>query len=151
MATTAEQSAQLVYGPNVQHNASLVTVKFISSCFSGAVAGILGLQNWLGFALFALSTLLTSACVSIVNCKGKPARYLPGGWSELLNPGQENVFSFILVWTMFFGEYCSIGCEPFDKPEYRHTRHLQASYTVSSWPSHLTILWDSSLTISSSL
>ena len=103
MSTAEETAAQLIYAPNVQHNQNLTTVKFLSSCFAGAVAGILGLENWLGFALFFTSTLLTSACIYAINCKGRPAKYLQGGLSELINPGQDNAFTFILVWTLFFG------------------------------------------------
>lgn len=102
--STTDTAAQLIYAPNVLHNQSLTTVKFISSCFAGAVAGILGLENWLGFALFFASTLLTSACIYIVNCKGQPAKYLQGPISDLINPGQDNIFTFILAWTLFFGE-----------------------------------------------
>ncbi|KII94721.1 hypothetical protein PLICRDRAFT_96794 [Plicaturopsis crispa FD-325 SS-3] len=102
-APTPEAAAQLIYPPNVQHNSALTTVKFISSCFAGAVAGVLGLENWLGFALFIASTLLTSACIYAVNCKGKPGKYIAGGLTELVNPGQDNMFTFILVWTLFFG------------------------------------------------
>jgi len=101
--SAADQQAQLLFPPNVQYNASRVySIKFLSSCFAGAVAGVLGLENTLGFALFILATLLTSACL-YVKCKGRPAKYIPGGWWELVNPGQENISSFILVWTLFYG------------------------------------------------
>lgn len=103
MSTSEEAAAQLIYAPNVQHNTALTTVKFLSSCFAGAVAGILGLENWTGFALFIASTLLTSVCIYAVNCNGKPAKYIPGGLAELVNPGQDNIFTFVLVWTLFFG------------------------------------------------
>ena len=102
-APTPEAAAQLLFPPNVQYNnARLYTVKFLSSCFAGAVAGVLGLENTLGFALFVGSTLLTSACLYL-KCKGRPAKFVPGGWWELVNPGQENIFSFVLVWTLFYG------------------------------------------------
>ncbi|KAL4245804.1 ER membrane protein complex subunit 6 [Abortiporus biennis] len=105
MATTtaADNAAQLLFPPNVQYNASkLYTVKFLSSCLAGAVAGVLGLENWLGFALFIFSTLFTSTCLSL-KCKGKPAKFVQGGLWELVNPGQENTFSFVLAWTLFYG------------------------------------------------
>lgn len=109
MASPTEEPIQRLYPPNVQFNGSkLYTTKFISSCFAGAAAGILGLENWLGFALFLASTLLTSACL-YVQCKGAPAKYVPGGWIELVNPGQENAFSFVLAWTLFFGT-CFAAC-----------------------------------------
>ena len=104
MASTKEEQARLIYPPNVQHNSALYTTKFLSSCFAGAAAGILGLENWRGFALFVASTLFTAACIYIVNCKSRPSKYMSGGVSELVNPGQDNVFSFVLVWTLFYGE-----------------------------------------------
>lgn len=103
MALPKDEAARLIYAPNVQHNSALNSVKFLSSCFAGAVAGILGLENWAGFALFAASILLTAACMYVVNCKGRPTKYVSGGVKELANPGQDNVFSFVLVWTLFYG------------------------------------------------
>ncbi|THH06629.1 hypothetical protein EW145_g3963 [Phellinidium pouzarii] len=105
MASMKDESARLIYAPNVQHNSALNSVKFLSSCFAGAVAGILGLENWQGFALFAAATLLSAACLHGVNCKGRPAKYVSGGVKELVNPGQDNIFSFVLVWTLFFGTF----------------------------------------------
>lgn len=103
MSTATEQAAQLRFPPNVQYNASKIyTINFLSSCFAGAVAGVLGLENWLGFALFVFTTLFSSACVYL-KCKGRPSKYVAGGVLELLNPGQENIFSFILAWTLFYG------------------------------------------------
>lgn len=103
MSTDSNDAAQLLYPPNVQFNASKVySIKFLSSCFAGAAAGTLGLETWLGFGLFVFSTLLTFGCL-YVKCKAKPAKYAPGGLWDLFNPGQENMFSFLLVWTLFYG------------------------------------------------
>jgi hypothetical protein len=107
MSTPAETAAQLIYTPNVLHNSSLTNVKFLSSCFAGAVAGILGLENLLGFAVFVGSTLLTSACIWLINCRRKPAKYIAGGWVDLVNPGQDNIFTFVLAWTLFYGKHPS--------------------------------------------
>ena len=102
-STAADTAAQFLYQPNVQYNASKTyTIKFLAACFAGAVAGVLGLENWLGFALFVFSIALSSACLYI-KCKGRPAKYMPGGLWDLVNPGQENMFSFLLVWTLFYG------------------------------------------------
>jgi hypothetical protein len=96
MSSTEDATAQLVYAPNAAlTQASLNSVKFLSACFAGAAAGVLGLTNWLGFALFLASTVLTSVCLYFINCKGKPAKYVSGGLSELVNPGQDNIFSFV--------------------------------------------------------
>ncbi|KAH9939309.1 uncharacterized protein BXZ73DRAFT_99510 [Epithele typhae] len=98
-----EAAAQLLFPPNVQYNhARLYNIKFLSSCFAGAVAGVLGFTNASGFALFAASTALTAACL-YVKCRGRPAKCVPGGVLELVSPGQENMFSFVLVWTLFYG------------------------------------------------
>lgn len=108
MASMKDERMRLIYAPNVIHNSALNSVKFLSSCFAGAAAGILGLENWQGFVFFAASTLLTAACLYVVNCKGRPSKFIPGGVRELANPGQDNIFSFVLVWTLFFGESCSL-------------------------------------------
>ncbi|KAF5329021.1 hypothetical protein D9611_013865 [Ephemerocybe angulata] len=102
MSTAEQQAQQRIYPQNVLANASLLNVKFLSSCFAGAAAGILGLEKWSGAILFVLSTLLTSACIFFVNCKGRPGKYVHGGLVELVNPGQDNAFTFVLVWTLFY-------------------------------------------------
>lgn len=43
-----------------------------------------------------------------LKCKGKPAKYVHGGVLEMLNPGQENLSSFLLAWTLFYGK-CLFG------------------------------------------
>jgi hypothetical protein len=88
----------------VIENSSIANTKFLSACFAGAAAGILGLENWSGFVLFFVSTLLTSALIYGVNCKGRPAKYFQGGIMELMNPGQDTAFTFVLVWTLFYGK-----------------------------------------------
>lgn len=104
MSTEESEAIQLqLYPPHIQHNTnSLHTVKFLSASFSGAAAGILGLENFSGFALFLASTLLTTSAIWLVKCKGRPQKYLHGGLWPLLNPGQDNLFSFVLVWTLFY-------------------------------------------------
>ncbi|RDB19984.1 ER membrane protein complex subunit 6 [Hypsizygus marmoreus] len=105
MSTTQAEAAaaQLIYPSNVLFNSVLQNLKFYSACFAGASAGILGLQNWLGFALFLASTVFTSLCIYTLNTRGRPAKYIQGGMLELVNPGQDNVFTFVLVWTLFYG------------------------------------------------
>ncbi|KAG8960925.1 hypothetical protein FRC03_005990 [Tulasnella sp. 419] len=104
MSSEEEQAAQLVYPTHVQHNTnSLYTIRFLSSSFVGAVAGVLGLENFQGFALFAFSTLLTAASIWLLRCQGKPQKYIHGGLWSIINPGQENLFSFVLFWTLFYG------------------------------------------------
>lgn len=104
-ATEAELAAQLLYPLHITQNTNaLYNVKFLSSCFVGAVCGVLGLENFDGFGLFCASLLLSSAVIYGVQCRGHPEKYLQGGWWELVSPGQENVFSFILLWTLFYGE-----------------------------------------------
>ncbi|EJU06669.1 hypothetical protein DACRYDRAFT_61496 [Dacryopinax primogenitus] len=95
---------QLLYQPHLAHNAaSLSTLKWLCTSFAGSVAGVLGLENYWGFALFFASILLTTAVVWSIQCKGDVDRYVQGGWWEIINPGQENIASFILFWTLFYG------------------------------------------------
>ncbi len=123
-ATTKDEAARLIFAPNVLHNNVLTTVKFLSSFFAGAVSGVLGLENWAGFGLFVAATLFTAACIYAVNCKGRPKKYIAGGAWELVNPGQDNVFSFVLAWTLFFGA-CTAPAAPSSL-----TEPAQASCTV---------------------
>ena len=104
-----EDQQQRLCAPNLLFNAnSIYNIKFISSCFTGAVAGIIGLENWLGFFLFIVTTIFTSVVLHFVNLKANPKKYVQGGLLEVINPGQENTFSFILVWTLFYGSSYSI-------------------------------------------
>lgn len=108
MSTPAELASQRLFAPHIVTNTHTIsTIKFISSSLAGAVAGILGLENAYGFTLFAFSTLFSSLCMLVLNLGGKPRKYLPGGWVEMVNPGQENVMSFVLVWTLFYGVFSS--------------------------------------------
>jgi len=104
-SSSADAQAQLIFAPNAAHNTlSLTTIKFLSACFAGAVAGILGLQNFYGFALFLVSTVFTSFSIWTINCGTKPDKFVPGGWKSMINPGTDNAFTFVLVWTLFYGE-----------------------------------------------
>jgi hypothetical protein len=106
-AQDSEQQQQLYYPPHIVANQSRIySTKFLTSCFAGAAAGILGLENFRGFALFVFATLLSSALLWL-RCKGLPKNHLPGGWVELVNPGQENLSSFLLAWTLFYGSSSS--------------------------------------------
>ena len=103
--TAAEESVHRLYPPNIIHNQAVYNIRFITSCFAGAVAGILGLEKWFGFLFFGFASVLGSVAIYFVNCKRNPRKYLAGGYWELVNPGQENLFSFILVWTLAYGEF----------------------------------------------
>jgi len=111
-APTPDDKQQRLFGPHVLfNNNSIYNVKFISSCFTGAVAGILGLENWLGFIFFIFTTLFTALILHLFNLKTNPRKFFQGGLLEAVNPGQENAFSFILVWTLFYGwSFNSPGC-----------------------------------------
>lgn len=103
-AAPTDGSAQLMlYGPNVLHNSAVQSVKFYAACFAGAVAGTLGLETWRGFAVFALASVFSAAVLVALNCKGRPTAFFQGGALELANPGQDNLMSFVLVWTLFYG------------------------------------------------
>ncbi|KAF8324575.1 uncharacterized protein EI90DRAFT_2324164 [Cantharellus anzutake] len=117
-------AAQLIYPPHATANAAaLANIKFLAACFCGAVAGVLGLENHYGFALFAASSVATALAIYLVHIAGnrayrdgtslkgsndtnrssKISTFVRGGVWEILNPGHENFFSFILLWTLFYG------------------------------------------------
>lgn len=107
-----EEKASLIYGPHLQSNLSSVfNIKFLVFIFSGATAGVLGLTNLYGFLLFAFSTVLCAALVALVSCRGSPSKFVGDGkgmsdksaWTSLLTPGMDNVWGFILTWTLFYG------------------------------------------------
>uniref|UniRef100_A0A8H7Y0E7 ER membrane protein complex subunit 6 n=1 Tax=Psilocybe cubensis TaxID=181762 RepID=A0A8H7Y0E7_PSICU len=103
MTTQPDPTTQHLYTPNILSNTSLTSTKFLTACFSGACAGILGLENLSGFLLFAASMLGMAGAVGAVKCKGRPGRYFRGGIWEVVSPGQDNAFTFVLVWTLFYG------------------------------------------------
>lgn len=108
-ASDNDQQQQLYYPPHIIVNQSRIySTKFLTACFAGAAAGILGLENFRGFAVFVFAILLSSALLWL-RCKGLPKKYVPGGWMELVNPGQENLFSFLLAWTLFYGSLSSLN------------------------------------------
>jgi len=129
-----EHKASLIYGPHLQTNLSTVfSVKFFVSVFAGATAGVLGLTNLAGFLLFALSTLFSAALVVLLKCGGSPAKYVGDGSSgflHLLSPGMDNIFGFILTWTLFYGmsfHFLSILTHPL--PSRYHPRSVSARFS----------------------
>ncbi|KAF5364196.1 hypothetical protein D9756_000104 [Leucocoprinus leucothites] len=104
-AMSANANTNNVINPAaVAHNVNILSsVHFLSACFSGAAAGILGLTNFSGFLLFFVSLLFSALCVSTFRCGGHPAQYLSDGGWELVKPTQDTVFGFILLWTLFYG------------------------------------------------
>lgn len=109
-AEQQQQQQQQLYLPNVAANTqTLSSVKFLSACFSGSVAGVLGLENFNGFLVFAFACLLSSSFLALFNGGvGKVDRKVPGGWTTLLNPGTDNAAAFVLVWTLFYGTFSYI-------------------------------------------
>jgi ribosomal protein L16 len=112
--TMDDQKALSIYGPHLQYNLStLFTIKFLVSIFSGATAGILGLTNLYGFLLFATSTVFCAVLVTLVKCGGVPWKFvgdgkglsMKGALGQLLTPGMDNIWGFILTWTLFYGMY----------------------------------------------
>lgn len=102
-----DQKAAQIYGPHLQTNLSTIfSIKFFVSIFAGATAGVLGLTNLAGFLLFAISAIISAALVALIKCGGSPAKFVGDGTSGILNllsPGMDNVFGFILSWTLFYG------------------------------------------------
>ncbi|GAA5919598.1 hypothetical protein JCM1841_001070 [Sporobolomyces salmonicolor] len=73
-----------------------------TACIAGATAGLLGLTNLVGFAFFFLTALLVGGAFATVNCAGKPARYFVTAREPLVSGLLENLFSYVLFWTLFY-------------------------------------------------
>jgi ER membrane protein complex subunit 6 len=90
---------------------AIASIKFVVASLSGSVAGILGLTNIHGVALFLLATVLSAGAIWGVNCKGRLGVYLDsgsGGWKglgALVVPSMDVVFAFLLTWSLFYGEW----------------------------------------------
>ena len=100
----------------------------LAACFSGLVAGILGLTNQYGVLLYLLTSFLSASTTALIKCKGDIGRYVPQahsgmagvpgqmggggggvsmwkGWLGLMGIGQENLLGFLLFW---IGSYALI-------------------------------------------
>ncbi|KAH6914576.1 hypothetical protein BKA70DRAFT_1093326, partial [Coprinopsis sp. MPI-PUGE-AT-0042] len=86
------------------HNTSSQNIKFLSSCFVGAAASILGFTNLLRSTWLLLCSLLMSVMVTMVICRGRPKKYLMGGLSERANPGQNSASTLSMLWKLFHAE-----------------------------------------------
>ncbi|GAA5904119.1 hypothetical protein JCM5296_000338 [Sporobolomyces johnsonii] len=96
-------SGSPIYLHNLQHNnKSLYYVKSTTACIAGATAGLLGLTNLVGFAFFFLTALLVGGAFATVNCAGQPARYFVTAREPLVSGLLENLFSYVLFWTLFY-------------------------------------------------
>jgi len=107
----------------------------LAACFSGLVAGILGLTNLPGFLLYLGTSLLSALTVGLLKCGGGDVdKYVPQshsgmagqnpgvpgaggggggvkswkGWLGLMGLGQENLLGFLLFW---IGSYALIHGE----------------------------------------
>lgn len=92
----------------------------MAACFSGLVAGVLGLTNLSGFFLYLGTAASSALTTALLNCRGgQIGRYVPAahgvtnpaapggaqgqvkawkGWLALTGLGQENLLGFLLFW-----------------------------------------------------
>ncbi|WVO23182.1 uncharacterized protein IAS62_004527 [Cryptococcus decagattii] len=131
LATQLSPEVSPLYPQSVMHNNRILSsISTLSACFSGLIAGILGLTNTSGFLLYLLSSVATAAAIGSLKCGFDLRRYVPGaqvqgmrqrvnkssevkesgkyawrGWWALLGLGQENLLGFLLFW---IGSYALI-------------------------------------------
>ncbi|GMK53859.1 hypothetical protein CspeluHIS016_0104450 [Cutaneotrichosporon spelunceum] len=114
-ASQYSPSASALHPPSVQHNTRVLgSIATLTSCFAGLVAGVLGLQNLSGFALY-LATALLTALASAFKCNMDVGRYVPDahaspgplgavkpsiwrGWLGVAGISGENLLGFLLFW-----------------------------------------------------
>ncbi|KAK0528449.1 hypothetical protein OC834_003386 [Tilletia horrida] len=102
-----------IYPENLAYNAKQIYfLRSTALSLAGASAGVLGLRNLSGFYFFALTLLLTNALLLAYNARAQPKRYIPHLGPEDARPGvvglalqggQENLFSYVLWWTFWYG------------------------------------------------
>ncbi|WVQ96124.1 hypothetical protein IAU59_003226 [Kwoniella sp. CBS 9459] len=121
--------ASPLHPPSVMHNSRVLSsLGTLSACFSGLIAGLLGLTNLSGFFLYVLSAAFTSLVLGALKCNFNISRYVPQansaigsgvpgaegsgpkgqewkGWWALSGIGQENLLGFLLFW---IGSYALI-------------------------------------------
>ncbi|WVR08165.1 hypothetical protein IAU60_005211 [Kwoniella sp. DSM 27419] len=119
--------ASPLHPPSVMHNTRVLSsLGTLSACFSGLVAGLLGLTNTSGFLLYILSAIFTAITLGTLKCNVDVLRYVPQaqgatadgspgtggdagkgwkGWWALAGIGQENLLGFLLFW---IGSYALI-------------------------------------------
>jgi hypothetical protein len=77
---------------------TLFSTRTLVSLFSGAVAGVIGLENLWGFAFYVLTLVLHAVVVAGLRCGGKPKDYYQHGWWDLLSVDQDGFLAFLLLW-----------------------------------------------------
>ncbi|CAK9780981.1 unnamed protein product [Cutaneotrichosporon oleaginosum] len=114
-ASQFSPSASLLHPPSVQHNTRVLgSIATLTSCFAGLVAGVLGLPNLSGFALYLATSLLTAVACAL-KCGLDVGRYVPDahagagplgaakvrawrGWMGVSGISGENLLGFLLFW-----------------------------------------------------
>ncbi|KAK4052553.1 hypothetical protein OIO90_004322 [Microbotryomycetes sp. JL221] len=85
------------------NNSSLFYVKACSACLAGSLSGTLALPSIQGFALYFLSSLLTSALFVTLKMTNKRAKFFANGTWDVVTTGLgENLLAFVLFWTFFY-------------------------------------------------
>ncbi|KAK4047914.1 hypothetical protein OIV83_005098 [Microbotryomycetes sp. JL201] len=95
------------HAPLVQsNNNSLYYVKASSACLAGSLSGTLALPSLHGFALYFISSLITSTLFVLLkmsNSSTKRPVYFQNGVRDVVLTGVgENLLAFVLFWTFFY-------------------------------------------------
>lgn len=100
-----EDKREPIYTDNqLKNNRELFVIRSTLSLFLGGVAGVLGLINLNGLIFFVvLAPLLPLLLVTFKTRSVNYKAYFNGGLSEIILPTSDNLFSYILAWTMAYG------------------------------------------------
>ena len=92
-----KSSKSLLFSP--KRCRTLTPARAAAACVAGALAGLLGLTNLNGFALYFAVSFGIGALYTLVNCKANPSRYFLKPSEPVLSGTVGNCFPFILFWT----------------------------------------------------
>ncbi|BEJ14946.1 hypothetical protein CspHIS471_0407130 [Cutaneotrichosporon sp. HIS471] len=115
-ASQYSPTASALHPPSVQHNTQVLgSIATLTSCFAGLVAGVLGLPNLSGFALYLSTAILTGLTSAALKCGMDVGRYVPDahasagplgaskastwrGWLGVTGISGENLLGYLLFW-----------------------------------------------------
>ncbi|EGF99524.1 uncharacterized protein MELLADRAFT_94286 [Melampsora larici-populina 98AG31] len=95
----------------ISNQKSIEFIKSMTSTISGSLCGILGLTNHLGFLFYLLTSFIVSSLIwfsTFIKSKSSTSSnqsltYFKSSYTLWTSSLIDNLFTFILWWTLFYG------------------------------------------------